>query len=227
MFSDIKDSELIRMKIKHIIWDWNGTLVNDLRLSVDIFNTMTDEYGKSRISVAQYLADFRFPVIDFYTQHGFDFSKEDFGQISDFYINAYNSRRFECDLHEDAAATVRALKDLGCTHSVLSAYKTPFLTESIMHYGIEDCFESIAGLDDNFGNSKVELGKRHVAQIKAAKDEILMVGDTEHDKHTADAMGVRSVLLSAGHNHRDRLKKLGVPVLDSHKEIFDFLTKGL
>ena len=181
------------------------------------------EYGKAPITFEDYTMHLRFPVADFYVQHGFDFSKTSFEEISEYYIGAYNRRRFECGLHDGALDTIRALRENGSTQSVLSAYKKPFLLETISHYGIEEYFDSIDGLDNIYAHSKEELGKRHVLSIKIPKDEIIMIGDTEHDKHTADAMGVKSALISKGHNHPERLKKLGVPVFESHDELRDFL----
>ena len=52
--------------IKHVIWDWNGTLVNDLELCVDILNLALIEHGKLPISVDQYKESFCFPVSKFY-----------------------------------------------------------------------------------------------------------------------------------------------------------------
>ncbi len=211
------------MKYRHIIWDWNGTLLDDAHVGAEIFNEMMAEYGKAPITFEDYTMHLRFPVADFYVQHGFDFSKTSFEEISEYYIGAYNRRRFECGLHDGALDTIRALRENGSTQSVLSAYKKPFLLETISHYGIEEYFDSIDGLDNIYAHSKEELGKRHVLSIKIPKDEIIMIGDTEHDKHTADAMGVKSALISKGHNHPERLKKLGVPVFESHDELRDFL----
>lgn len=63
------------MKYKYIIWDWNGTLLDDAALSVEVFNKMCDNFGLPNISLETYRADFKFPVIKFYEEHGYDFSK--------------------------------------------------------------------------------------------------------------------------------------------------------
>ena len=42
------------MKYKHIIWDWNGTLVNDLTLCVDLLNVSLEKRGLPLISEDNY-----------------------------------------------------------------------------------------------------------------------------------------------------------------------------
>ena len=49
-----------------------------------------------------------------------------------------------------------------------------------------------------------------------------MIGDTDHDKRVADAMGVDCALLATGHNSFERLEKLGCKVFDDHGKLLDF-----
>ena len=66
------------MKIKHIVWDWNGTLLNDNWLAIKAINILLKRYNLPLITLEQYLAVFTFPVIDYYKELGFDFNKTSF-----------------------------------------------------------------------------------------------------------------------------------------------------
>ena len=51
---------------KHILWDWNGTLLDDSWLCVEVLNDLLKEQGKDPISLKTYRNHFNFPVIHFY-----------------------------------------------------------------------------------------------------------------------------------------------------------------
>ena len=90
------------MKYECAIWDWNGTLLDDIKLSVDVFNSMLGRWFGTSVTATEYKSKFRFPVEDFYKDYGFDFSKQDFDEVGRHFIKTYNARRFECPLHKGA-----------------------------------------------------------------------------------------------------------------------------
>lgn len=211
------------MKYEHVIWDWNGTLLDDADLSIDVFNLMARTYGLREIDRDYYRGNFRFPVADFYKDVGFDFDKHDFRAVGEFFINSYNSRRRECSIFPGARELMRALKEAGVSQSVLSAYRRDFLADALEKFGIAEFLDSASGLDNIFAASKEELGRRHIASLKIPPDRVLMVGDTEHDFRVAKAMGVDCALMECGHNAAFRLKKLGAPTFPSFAELSDFI----
>ena len=60
------------MKFETILWDLNGTLLNDLHVAVSIINRMLKQRDLKQLSIEQYLEVFTFPVSDYYEQIGFD-----------------------------------------------------------------------------------------------------------------------------------------------------------
>ena len=63
---------------KGIIWDWNGTLLNDTKLAVESMNKILLKRGLPVLTVERYKHVFTFPVRDYYQSVGFDFDKEPF-----------------------------------------------------------------------------------------------------------------------------------------------------
>ena len=61
-------------KHKHIIWDWNGTLINDVWLVVEAMNKMLKKRNLPKIDSKKYREIFDFPVTEYYSKLGFDFS---------------------------------------------------------------------------------------------------------------------------------------------------------
>ena len=60
-----------------ILWDWNGTLLNDTDFCISIVNGLLRARDKEALTKARYLEIFNFPVKDYYKKAGFDFSKEE------------------------------------------------------------------------------------------------------------------------------------------------------
>ena len=91
-------------RYKHIIWDWNGTLLDDAKLCVDIMNVVLSRRNMPVISLRQYQELFDFPVVDYYVKLGFDFEKESFEIVGTEFIDYYEERRHEANLQKDVIA---------------------------------------------------------------------------------------------------------------------------
>ena len=48
-----------------IVWDWNGTLVDDSYIFVDIMNSYLNDFNLNPISIQDYRQHFCFPVKDY------------------------------------------------------------------------------------------------------------------------------------------------------------------
>lgn len=210
------------MKYKHLIWDWNGTLVDDLDATLGIFVEMSASYGMRVPSRDEYRNTFGFPVKNFYIEMGMNPEKYDFEKISEYFGQVYAEARKTCPLQKGAIQNLEHLKNAGVNQSILSAYEMTALREAVGEMKLVEFFEEISGLSDLLANSKVELGKRHVEKLNLDKSKTLMVGDTLHDAEVSRGMGVDCVLLSCGHHSAERLESAGLPVFHSHGELLKF-----
>ncbi|MBN1457324.1 MAG: HAD family hydrolase [Sedimentisphaerales bacterium] len=202
-------------KYKHIIWDWNGTLFDDAHLCVEILNTMMVKRGLHTITLEDYRKEFGFPVIDFYKMLTFDFEQEDFDDIANEYISLYNSNRSQCKLRNNAIEVLQAIEQAGLKQSILSAYHQELLEQIVEQTGIRHFFESLSGLNDYYANCKIDLGKKLIKGMGLDAGRVLLIGDTVHDFEVSKELGCDCVLLTDGHQSRDRLEKCGVKVFES------------
>lgn len=209
------------MKYKHIIWDWNGTLLDDVWLCVEIVNRLLSNHDRPHISQAFHKDNFEFPIEDYYANLGFDFKKESFQILTDKFIGTYRHRVRECDLHNGTGNVLNHLEDLGCTQSILSAAEQTVLNEMVTHFGLDKHFGKILGLKDNLARSKVEIGKQKVESLDYDPAEIVYIGDTMHDYEVAELMGVKSILVSHGHHSHKKLSRSGITVIESLDELIE------
>jgi len=210
------------MKYKCVFWDWNGTLLDDVQMNLCVFNTLMRDFGFKEISLEKYKSSFKFPVSKFYEEMGFDFTKYDYKAVGEHFISIYNSRRFDCNLTEGAQDCISFLHSHNVGQNILSAYERNHLLSAVKHYGIDSYFDNICGLENVYAASKIELGRALVGRLNIAPERILMVGDTDHDKHVADAIGVDCVMLATGHNNYQRLEALGTHVFKNQLELLNF-----
>ena len=205
--------------LRHVLWDWNGTLLDDAWLCVEVMNGLLGERGLPLLDPARYQTLFGFPVHDYYGRLGFDFERETFEHLGTAFIAGYHRRQHECRLQSGAVEALRRFAERGATMSVLSASEQMRLEEQARRLGIRDVFTQLVGLDDHYAGGKLEIGRRWVAQIDLDPREILMVGDTDHDVEVARAIGVECVLVPSGHQTEARLRALGVPVVATLAEL--------
>lgn len=209
-----------RQKYKHIIWDWNGTLLDDVDLCVNIINTLLIKRKLSTISIEYYREVFSFPIIAYYKKIGFDFAQESFESIGTEFITEYERRRSQCALMADAHKTLEHISQLGLTQSILSASKQSYLLDAVGGYGLDATFLEINGLDNHYASSKVDIGRDFVARNKLDPSTILLIGDTTHDADVAASIGADCCLIPNGHQSQKVLAACGAPIVDSLSELF-------
>jgi phosphoglycolate phosphatase len=207
------------MKYRHIIWDWNGTLLDDAWLCRQIMNGMLGRRSLPLLSAERYAQIFDFPVRDYYRNAGWDFEREPFEKLNDEFIEEYERRKLECPLRERAVETLSAIAHQEISQSIISAAKQSSVEEMVERYAIESLFLAVNGLDNHLAFGKVDIGLKWVSELGLPPDRILMVGDTVHDHEVAVAMGVDCILIPSGHQDKGRLEATGAPVIASLAEL--------
>ena len=210
---------ILKSGYKHIIWDWNGTLLDDVDVVINVMNSLLAKRSMPVIDRERYLQIFDFPVINYYTKLGFDFSLEPFEIVANEYVELYRDAYHTCNLHQDAKKVLKLIQDSYITQSILSASQQTYLDESIDFYKINNFFIRLLGLSDHYAVSKVENGKRLLQDLSLNPKQVLLIGDTIHDYEVAKAIGCDCVLISCGHQHLDKFKNYDVPVYSSLMEL--------
>ncbi len=206
-------------KYKHIIWDWNGTILNDVNLCVELINWLALSRSLPPIDIDRYREVFTIPVKNYYAALGFDFEKESFEKLGRIWMDEYERRKFECGLYDGVTDLLNKINKLGIGQSILSAYSQHTLDELVDHYGLRKYFTHVVGLDNIYAASKLHLGKDLMSRLGNGKGETLLIGDTVHDFEVASEIGADSVLIANGHQSRRVLVECGSRVVDSVSEL--------
>ncbi len=208
----------------YIIWDFNGTLLDDVGVGIKSVNKLLSQRGLKEIpDVEYYRSVFRFPIIDYYRTLGFDFESEPYEVLAPLWVELYLEYVKDASLYSDVKQTLELLRDSGKRQIVLSATELCMLRGQIEALGIGEYFDEILGLDNIHAGSKLALAfdwrDRH-SEAKA-----LLVGDTDHDVETARALHADCVLVARGHQSKEYLSGLGVPVIDDLSQLLELIEK--
>jgi phosphoglycolate phosphatase len=204
-----------------IIWDWNGTLLDDSWLAVEIMDKMLKSRNMPGLSIERYQELFDFPVKDYYANLGFDFNVESFEMVGTEFIEKYDARRFECKLRFKAIDLLKNIKESSLRQFVLSARNHKQLDEELDFHQIHKYFNHFSGLSDNYANGKLQLGMQLIKLQNIDVAKTLMIGDTLHDFEVAQALGIDCILLEGGHQSENRLKAVNVKIVRGLDELIN------
>ena len=201
-----------------IIWDWNGTLLDDTAAALATLNIMLARRGKPPIEMPFYKQTFAFPVRPFYEAIGMVLENEDWDALAKEYHDTYHEQ--PKTLAADAVAAIDDARRAGCKQGILSALRQDLLERDTARFGIADKMDFLAGVDNLDGASKLDRAKRLIAKLRSEYPDgtrFVMIGDALHDKEVADAIGVEVRLYSGGSHAGERLAKAG-PVYDTLRD---------
>lgn len=200
--------------IRQVLWDWNGTLLDDLTYAISVRNRTFPAFGLPRIgSVAEYHRQFTFPVRRYYERAGV--TDETFVAVAHAWMAEYVRGFDNVPLHGDAVETLARFAAAGVRQAVLSATRRDMLESQIARFPIRAYFTDVLGLSDIYARSKEAVGLDYLARCGVPAASTLMIGDTLHDAEVARAMGTGCVLVARGHQSRETLLTAGVPVMDT------------
>lgn len=211
-------------KYKYIMWDWNGTLLDDLTVNYEAINKLLSDRGLDLMqSVSEYKDAFGFPIISFYEKVGFDLENEKFEDIAKDYIREYYSRFPECELFPEAEKILRQIIAMGLEQLIVSATEQESLLRQVESFGVDHLFTDILGTGDIYAKSKVDIGKNWAKQNAVRGDEVLFVGDTTHDYEVAQNIGCDCILVATGHNSKEKLILTGCTVAENLEDVKKYI----
>ncbi len=214
---------MIATQHKTIIWDWNGTLLDDVDTSIAATQSLLKQRGLPLLTKTHYREVFGFPVRNYYASIGFDFNKEPFEIPANQYMDNYRDLSRTARLNTEALATINKIKEAGCSQYILSAMESGLLRQMTEERGIGALLDGTFGIENDYADSKTHIGKNMVLKLNLDPRFCLMVGDTLHDAEVAAECGFDCVLFSGGHFSRKRLKSIQVPIIDSLKEVLNYI----
>ncbi len=212
--------------MRHIIWDWNGTLFDDLHITVEAVNASLSELGAPPIDADGYRDHYTRPVHIFYERLlERELHADEWGRIDKTFHDAYRVALPRADLALDALDALESVVNRGWSQSILSMWWHDELVPFVGGRGLNRFMMRVEGnRGTNPGETKHVHLERHLEDLGIAEygsDAFLVVGDSLDDAQAAIHAGVPSVLYDSGAHHRSELEAAGVPVVGSLRAALD------
>ncbi|MEU5163504.1 HAD hydrolase-like protein [Streptomyces sp. NPDC020875] len=212
----------------HLVWDWNGTLLDDMTAVVGATNAALEVVGFDPITVDQYRSWYSVPIPRFYERMlGRLPTDTEWDEMDVAFHAAYLSRQDQCGLTVGAAELLAGWRAAGRSQSLLSMYGHEELLPAVRGRGIEAHFVRVDGRRGPSGVSKAESMGRHLTALAltVSPERTVVIGDAADDAIAAAHVGAHAVLYTGGSHSRANLEPVGVPVVDTLEEAVDLAAR--
>jgi phosphoglycolate phosphatase-like HAD superfamily hydrolase len=209
---------------EHLVWDWNGTLLDDLELVVSATNAVFASLGGRSVTTEEHRLHFRRPVADFYAAVlGRAVDADEFDRLDAIFHDAYRAGLTTCALAHDAAEAMRSWPG---TQSLLSMWFHEDLVPAVAAFGLDGRFSRVDGvlLGTDRAYKSAHLAN-HLESMGIDGGTVVLIGDSIDDADAAESVGAAAVLYTGGFTHRDRLYASGRPVAESLAEAVELAAK--
>lgn len=186
-----------------IVWDWNGTLLDDTAASLDALNAVLARRSLAALAADEYRRRFAFPVRAFYAEVGLDLRREHWPSLAREYHAEYLSR--PSGLASGTREALAAARAAGARQVLVSSMHRELLAAAVRERGLADFFEAIYGTGNFDGGSKLAVARRAVRELGLDPCRTVAVGDALHDGEMARALGFGIVYYTGGGHAASRL----------------------
>ncbi len=195
--------------IRHVVWDWNGTLIDDIDHVIHINEVLFNEFGLKPITKEQYRAAYCHPISKFYEDLGVKLTDEQFKVMSVRFHELYYDTLDEVKLFAEVEVALQAVRDLGLKQSVLTAGHQGDVLEVLNARHLIKYFDGVYGLSDRYARTKLDRGRELLVDSGVPAEQTLLIGDSSHDYEVGTSLGMKVILVTGGHESEYRLKQSG------------------
>lgn len=184
------------MGLKHVIFDWDGTLAKTLDLWLLGYQVAFESRGhrfEPEVITKEFFHNHR-DVPAKYPELGFpEIAEETRAFVFDGLLKV--------ELYEGAADTLDRLKVSGRTLTLVTSSARHIIDRALDTHGLGDFFDSVIAGDDGFGHKPSPVPfETTLARIGAPASEALVVGDSHVDIQAGQAIGCRTCWFAPEHN---------------------------
>ena len=194
----------------HIVWDWNGTLKDDVGDLLDAVNHTLTGLRAAPIDLATYQAKHTVPIRTLYDRLlNRPLTDGEWAQAQADFAVFLRSRAPR--LRPGAEQLLHQAVELGHSQSLLSLYPHDVLVEETDRLAITGHFSRIDGRRGRDGTKAGVLADHLAALPDALRSRpVLVIGDSVDDARAAHAVGARAVLHSGGLDSAHTLRHAGL-----------------
>lgn len=203
--------------IPHIVWDWNGTLLDDNDANLAAVNKVCAEFGSPPVGLEYWRSVFRRPLRPCYEELlQRRLTAGEWERLNEAYERYYSAALPTCGLAEGVPDVLDEWSAAGGTQSLLSMAAHQQLVPLVSEWGLDRHFTRVDGRRFDGGHdSKAEHLVAHLTRQEIDPATVVLVGDIDDDASAAREAGAHAILVATGMMSEERLRATGHPVMPS------------
>ncbi len=200
------------MSGKHLIFDWNSTLLDDFHIIHECMNLIMKKVGRPEVSIDYFRGCYDVPFEKLYGNLGFANGEVDnmMALDRDMFHNHYEPRAENAALRDGAAEILQHAKDKGVHSYILSNHIVDPIRTQLRRLSIEHFFTEVLAYATHATQfkdmTKGERLRRYMADKGMAGQLAMIVGDSLEEIQIAKAEGLISVAITGGGGVEEKLR---------------------
>ncbi len=183
---------------KNLIFDWSGTLGNDIDLTIEATNYVLAQYGRAPLNLRQFRNEFQLPYPDYYAWKTPEAALED---LENFYRFAFDHSSTPVTLIPHAMEFMEWCRTKGIRCFALTSMDSKAFAAQSRELGIYPFFE---GIHSGIHNKEHYIGTL-MSQHGLKPEETAFIGDMQHDMRAAHCAGITGIGVLTGYNNAEQL----------------------
>ena len=213
--------------INYLLFDLDGTLTESGEGIIRSVQYALDKFGIKENNTEQLRRFVGPPLVDSFMRH-YGFSREKALEAVDIYRERFGTIGiFENTLYPGVEEMLQRLKSEGFILSVASSKPEHYVCQILDHFKITEFFDEVVGATmDEKRLTKTQVLEEVLKRLDLyeRKEEILMIGDTEHDICGAREHGIECVVVTYGYGDPEKMKaEKPLKIVDSVEELERYL----
>lgn len=197
-----------------IVYDWNGTLLDDSHLALESFNRTFECFGHKRVSLEKFREIYVYPNT-FFGEIGFgeEEIENHFPEMMQKIVDFYSEVAHKAQLRDGAKQLLVKMKGAGVRQIILSNSVMSDIIEQLARLGIGEIFDAVLAhksADDHAARKeKKDLLVDYMKENNLNPTRMISVGDAVGELIFSKNLGVGCVAITGGIMSESRLRAVG------------------
>lgn len=196
--------------IELVTLDYNGTMVADTQVCIDIGNHLIETFGGKPLPRKEYIRKFDFPSLEFYCRQGADREAMLAGGYAEAFQEFYEPRASKCRTRRGMRKLLNWLSNNSVDSIILSNHIRHNIIKQLKRLGIEGFFAEVLANESAAsaasGKNKVQRLHDYLAESRYNPSQAAIIGDSPEDIGIGKELGMMTIGITDGYFHISRLR---------------------
>lgn len=205
-----------------IVWDFNGTIIDDVNAAVGAVNDMLIKRSQPTIDVIRYRSEVDIPISRFYDKV-FLPGTIDFSDAIVEFDSGYDKYLSDDPVMPGALQMLCRFKSMGKHQIIVSASNIEKVTNQLSKYSLLEYFDKVLARSDYNVEDKTYLAQNYFREKEINPDTSVVIGDCVADWQMSRGLCCDCILTTNGHQSREDLEATDAVVIDNLTELLSLI----